>query len=747
MRGARVTSDIEDWTDKALRDQQKLLASVLDHLPLGVGVYDQHGDLIHSNPRMRDYVGFSRLPSCEPASSQQWRAYDAEGLQIPPEAYPGARALRGEHVVTGIDFLYRDRDFRERWMRVSAVPFSWEGQDRKDAIVVVQDVDDLKRGIEQVEAARAAFASQSRFLDATLSSIPDYVYAFDRKRRFAYANPAMLGLFGLSAEEMLGKTLADLNYPQKLEGRLNADIDRVLREGATIEDEVFFRSPTGHAAYFAYLWGPVRAADGSVELVVGVSRETSERRAFEEKLKQSEARLRAATELVGLGIYSWDPVTGALEWDDRLRAMWGLSPGAHVDMNVYESGIHPGDLPRVRTAIDDCVDPNGDGRFSIEYRVSGRDGVMRHVATSGRTVFDHGRASSFIGVANDVTAQRRAEAAVRESESQFRSFAEHSSHLMWIGDPMLGEIIYRSAAYERIWGVADDEGATKFAEWIKDVHSEDRVQVERALETLMAGEVTHFEYRLIRPSDGTIRWLRDTGFPIRDEQGAVIRIGGITEDLTQEQARQVYIVSASTEEARWLAGLARSAGHRTRRFDSASAFLDMAPVLAPGCVLVSLRTSKRDYLSIPRELKARSIALPVIMLDGPNADVTTAVTAMKAGAVDYLSPSDEGAFDAALTQAIAECHGAVRTTNRDETAGALIARLTAREREVLTGLIEGGTNKTIAQTLGISPRTVELHRAQVMNRLNASTLTQLLQIALAAGLSPAGHTDSKRNPS
>ena len=169
-------------------------------------------------------------------------------------------------------------------------------------------------------------AHRLHFLEANLSSIPDYVYAFDRERRFAYANPAMLALFGLTADEMIGKNFADLDYPPDLAALLNGHIDRIFAEGVTVEDEVFYQTPSGHAAFFAYLWGPVRGDDGTIEQVIGVSRDTSERHAYEEALRTSEARLRAATELVGLGIYSWDPITGALEWDERLRAMWGLPP-------------------------------------------------------------------------------------------------------------------------------------------------------------------------------------------------------------------------------------------------------------------------------------------------------------------------------------------------------------------------------------------------------------------------------------
>ncbi|HVI28667.1 PAS domain S-box protein [Hansschlegelia sp.] len=575
-----------------------------------------------------------------------------------------------------------------------------------------------------------------RFLEAIFSSIPIFVYALDQERRFAYANPAMLRLFGLSPDEILGKTFGDLNYPPESVSLLDSHIDLVLAHGVTVEDEVFFRSPAGKTAYFAYLLGPVRGENGSVEMVVGVSHDASERSASKEALRKSEARLRAATELVGLGVYSWNPATGAFDWDERLRAMWGLPVDALVDMDVYEAGIHPDDLARVRDAIATCTDPAGDGRYDIEFRVLGRDdGVMRDIATAGRTTFAQGHAVGFIGAAIDMTVRRAAEAAIRASEAQFRDFAAYSRNLIWIGDPVANTIIYRSAAYERIWGLPGGEGPTDLAEWIKDVHPDDRPQVEHALGAVRTGEVARFEYRIIRPADGAVRWLRDTSFPILDGQGAVARIGGITEDLTQEDVRQVYIVSSSPAEARRLESLVRTLGYQARTFETASAFLTIAPSLAPGCVLVDLRKERDEGLAIPRELKARSAPLPTIALDAAAPGAAAAVAAMKAGAVDYVIVKDEASVRATLADALAECHGGVRPTC-DENVSARLARLTTREREVLLGLVNGGTNKIIGQKLGISPRTVEMHRAQVMNRLNAGSLSELLQTALAAGLTP-----------
>lgn len=731
--------------EQALREQQALLASLLDHLPLGVGVYDCNGDLVHSNQRLRDYVGLTSLPSRQAKTAARWRSYDENGQPLDRAFYPGARALRGERVIPGVDFLYSPENAPERWMRISAVPLRREGGTTTEAIVVVQDVDDLKRATEQIEQAQTVLAAQTRFLDGTLSSIPDFVYAFDRERRFAYANQAMLDLFGLTADEMLGKTFAELSYPPALAERLNGYIDRIFSDGEIIEDEVFFKSPTGREAYFAFLWGPVLGEDGLVELVVGVSRDTSERRAFEKALSRNEARLRAATDLAGLGIYSWDPVTGALEWDNRVRAMWGLPPDTPVDMSVYEAGIHPEDLPKVRSAILACADPAGDGHYNIEYRVIGRDdNLTRYIATSGRTTFEEGRATGFIGAAIDITNQRQAEAMIRAREAQFRSFAENSSNLIWIGDPAAGTIIYRSAAYERIWGQPREEAATAVSDWIKDVHAEDRQHVERALASAKAGEVALVEYRIIRPGDGSIRWLRDTSFPIPDEHGAVTRIGGITEDLTQEDVHQVYVVSARPGQARRLAAAVRALGYRARTFESAAAFLDISPVLAPGCVLVDLRKARQEGLTIPRELKARSLALPTIALDAPGASTATVVAVMKTGVIDYLTGADDEAFRAALGTAMADCRGAARQPAADQTGAARLARLTPRESEVLAGLVKGGTNKSIARDLGISPRTVELHRAQVMNRLNASNLTELLQVAMSAGMSPS--INSNRAP-
>ena len=140
---------------------------------------------------------------------------------------------------------------------------------------------------------------------------------------------------------------------------------------------------------------------------------------------------------------------------------------------------------------------------------------------------------------------------------------------------------------------------------------------------------------------------------------------------------------------------------------------------------------------ILNELKARRIGLPVIVIGTSGGDVGTVVQVMKAGAVDWVeAPYDPDALFSSIASAIADIQVAKERDHSTELTSTRIAQLSTREREVLRGLLDGGTNKIIAKSMGISPRTVEIHRARLMERLGAKTLSELVVMATAAGLKP-----------
>jgi two-component system response regulator FixJ len=183
-----------------------------------------------------------------------------------------------------------------------------------------------------------------------------------------------------------------------------------------------------------------------------------------------------------------------------------------------------------------------------------------------------------------------------------------------------------------------------------------------------------------------------------------------------------------------LAFLFRTADVDVRTYASATEFLAAAPSLTGGCVVTDVRMPQMDGLELLRRLRALDLALPVIVMTG-HGDIALAVEAMKAGAIDFFEkPFGDDAMLAAVRRALGcRREESAREAERDAVKERL-ASLSARERQVLEGLVAGKPNKTIAFDLGISARTVEIYRANVMTKMDAASLSALVRMALGAGI-------------
>lgn len=200
--------------------------------------------------------------------------------------------------------------------------------------------------------------------------------------------------------------------------------------------------------------------------------------------------------------------------------------------------------------------------------------------------------------------------------------------------------------------------------------------------------------------------------------------------------RYVYIVDDDEAVRESLSVLLEAIGHRVRAFGLAKDFLDAAPALRVGCLIADIRMPEMDGLELQRTLNEQNLHFPMIVITG-HGDVPLAVRAMKAGALDFIEkPFATTTILASVEAALARIEAAGQ---RDPIADAALAKLellSPREREVLEGLLAGLPNKTIAYDLAISPRTVEIHRARVMDKMGARSLSELIRLALAAGLQP-----------
>jgi two-component system response regulator FixJ len=200
--------------------------------------------------------------------------------------------------------------------------------------------------------------------------------------------------------------------------------------------------------------------------------------------------------------------------------------------------------------------------------------------------------------------------------------------------------------------------------------------------------------------------------------------------------RLIHLVDDDDAIRRSAGFMLKTAGLRVRTYESGDALLKEASSLAPGCILLDIRMPGMDGLEVQQALRDRGIALPVVIMTG-HGDVTLAVQAMKAGAVDFIEkPFEKSVLLEAIERAFERLARSRAAKERANDAQVRLQALTPREREVLDGLAQGLPNKTIAYDLGISPRTVEIHRANLMTKLDVKSLSEALRIAFAAQDAP-----------
>lgn len=196
----------------------------------------------------------------------------------------------------------------------------------------------------------------------------------------------------------------------------------------------------------------------------------------------------------------------------------------------------------------------------------------------------------------------------------------------------------------------------------------------------------------------------------------------------------IYVIDDDEAVRESLEFLLKTAGIVVRGFDSAKAFLNILPEVNSGCVITDVRMPEITGIELLRRLQKTNPDLPVIVITG-HGDISLAVEAMKIGAVDFLEkPFDDDQLIAAVRAALSrDADVAKRKAELGDINDKLNA-LSKREREVLDGLVAGNANKTIAFDLGISPRTVEIYRANLMTKMAANSLSDLVRMAMTADI-------------
>ena len=246
--------------------------------------------------------------------------------------------------------------------------------------------------------------------------------------------------------------------------------------------------------------------------------------------RQKEDHLRLVIDTIPTIAWSVGP-DGTVDFvNQRWLEYTGLSSEEALDEAIHT--VHPEDLPRVMEKWS--VDMVAGEPYEGEMRLRRADGEYRWFLNRTVPLRDAGgNIVKWYGTATDIEDRKQAENALRESEEKFRQFAENVRTVFWMSTPAMDEQLYVNPAYESIWGRSLESLRQKPRSFMDSIHPEDR---DRAIGILEGQRLRGFEveYRVVRP-DGSVRWVRDRGFPVKNRAGEVYRVAGVTEDITERR--------------------------------------------------------------------------------------------------------------------------------------------------------------------------------------------------------------------
>ncbi len=374
-----------------------------------------------------------------------------------------------------------------------------------------------------------------------------------------FVNAAMCALTGYAEHELVGATPRIVQGPETDRAVLAALKDALLAGRGYAGETVNYRKD---GARYVVDWtiDPIRDPDGAIEGWIGVQRDVTAERDRDAERATTDARLRAIFSAASVGLSEVDQGGGFLRVNQELCRLLGRGEAELLRLGVADVTEPPYLAPSL-VAVGQAL---ASGRTATLDKCYHRpDGTTVWANSSITPLGEPGDpARSLLVVTIDLTARKRAEAALRESDARFRQFGTASADALWVRDARDLRVEYASPAFERLYGLplASVGGRDDLRRLARLIVPHDRRRALDALRRVRAGATVTAEFRVRRAVDGAVRWVRDTAFPIRDSAGRLHRIGGISEDATAAKAssdRLEVLVAELQHRTRNLLGVVR----------------------------------------------------------------------------------------------------------------------------------------------------------------------------------------------
>lgn len=480
--------------------------------------------------------------------------------------------------------------------------------------------------------------------------------------------------------------------------------------------------------WWSFSYSPLRDSDGDVGGVLGVVHETTRNRLAEEALEAREGALRAVTDLAPTLLWRCEP-DGRLLWaNQKLRDYWRLT---QIDAVRFQDQIHPDDRASAKALKEEALAARH--TFEAQVRLADGNGEYRWSLVRSQPIWraDGDDLAGWCGSAVDIDEWRRN--ADDRGQDEIFEVTSAEATLIWTADVVTRKIASLNPDFRSSWALALSTEPTPWEDWVSTLYAEDRLQMSRAFDRLASGETLHGNFR-VQTLDGALRWFHAAGFPIVGFDGVIRRLGGFIVDVTHRFDPHIYPVGFAPQASTALMQEAGRGQVKVRGFADVAQLAEAADALMPGVVVIADAAMIADSTHSAAILKLTKDRLPWLVIGGPSTQLGDAVKLTRLGAANVLDFGTSPAVILSLALAASPDPAYASKQAPPVEARRRFDSLGHRQRDVLKGLLTGGSNKSIARDLNLSPRTVETYRAQLMDTLGVKSLAELLKLAAEAGL-------------
>jgi PAS domain S-box-containing protein len=521
-----------------LREQENQLQLIMNLTPALIAYLDTDFRYVRANKTYEDWYGIALndiigRTAREIVSEDTWKFAEPQLEQV----------MRGE--IAGFESKLTFQNNVSKWVKATFVPDMDETGAVKGIVVHVANIDERKQAEQKIAFLNQTLHNRIDEMQAIFDTAPIGVaISDDSEGKRIRGNPALERMIGLPWHSELSlrnakpKSYQVFEHDKKLAIE-ELPIQKAIKGEKIINQALDILRSDGEMITLLSNAVPLISESGAVRGAVGAFLDITELKKTGIALRESEERLRLAQQAGELGIFDQDLVSGKMQWDERLRDLWGVMPDEPLNTSTWIARVHPDDLANVNAAVNRSFAPQGNGEYYAEYRIiRPTDKRIFWVAAYGTTTFANDQPARLVGFVQDISERKFAEAKLSETEARLTLAMNELKAGFWSWN-LKSDAVFLSSTWKQQLGYEDEELPNAFETWESLLHPDDKASSSQAIENYLSGRVQNYELEFrLRHKDGSYRWIHSRATLMPDLDNQPNRLVGIHLDVTEFKKAQ-----------------------------------------------------------------------------------------------------------------------------------------------------------------------------------------------------------------